>query len=87
MPSIIAKVNREYAWGMSLGTLQSDGIMNEVILPLPSQPKYGAELDKIRSEAYVDIITGKQPIDYFDTFVEKWRAAGGKTLEEEAAAR
>jgi len=87
LPSIIEKVNREYAWGKSLGTLQSDGIMNEIILPLPSAAKYQAEIDKIRSEAYVDMITGKKPIDYFDTFVENWRAAGGSVLEEEAAAK
>lgn len=59
LPSIIQKVNREYAWGKSLGTLQSDGIMNEVILPLPSASKYQAEIDKIRSEAYVDIVLEK----------------------------
>jgi len=87
LPSIIQKVNREYAWGKSLGTLQSDGIMNEVILPLPSASKYQAEIDKIRSEAYVDMITGKKTIDYFDTFVANWRAAGGSVLEEEAAAK
>ena len=57
--------------------------MSEVILPLPSASKYQAEIDKIRSEAYVEIITGK-PIDYFDTFVANWRARGGSVLEEEA---
>ena len=27
---------------------------------------------------FVDIITGNKPVDYFDTFVEEWLAAGGQ---------
>lgn len=33
--------------------------------------------------AFVDIIVGNQPVEYFDTFVENWLAAGGQqTLDE-----
>ena len=36
------------------------------------------------SETYIAIITGDKPISYFDEFVDKWRKAGGDTLEKEA---
>lgn len=60
------------------------GIRNELLATLESQAKYKAELDKIREEAYVSIIIGDKPIDYFDTFVEQWNKSGGKQLETEA---
>lgn len=59
-------------------------IRNEVIEPLPSEPRYKTELDKILSEAFVRIVTGKEPLDHFDEFVEKWMKAGGEQLTKEA---
>lgn len=61
-------------------------LSNAVTKPLPSGEKYSEELSKIANEAYIDIITGAKPVDYFDTFVEKWLAAGGSILVEEAQA-
>lgn len=51
---------------------------------LPSEGKYMSELIRLEDEAYVSIITGDKPIDYFEEFVKKWRAAGGSLLEKEA---
>ncbi len=87
LPSFVEKVNAEYKWGISMPELRKDGIMNEIIIPLPSQSKVGTECQKIQDESFVKIITGVEPLDYFDTFVDKWRAAGGATLEEEASQR
>lgn len=56
----------------------------QLMAPLPSSSMYSAELTKIEEEAYTDIITGEKPIEYFDEFVAKWRAAGGEVLEKEA---
>ncbi|MBE5040630.1 extracellular solute-binding protein [Ructibacterium gallinarum] len=60
------------------------GLRNELKTILPSQSRYGADLDKIVSETYIAIITGDEPIEYFDEFVEKWKKAGGEQLEKEA---
>ncbi len=60
------------------------GIRNELKTILPSQSRYGTDLDKLTSETYIAIITGDKPIDYFDEYVEKWRNMGGETLEKEA---
>lgn len=38
---------------------------------------YGSTLDDLLLEGFTLIITGQQPIEYFDTLVESWYAAGG----------
>lgn len=48
-----------------------------------AQAKYGTELLTMQQEAFNAIITGKQPISYFDEFVEKWYKNGGQKIEEE----
>ena len=40
-------------------------------------------LNKLEEQYYVEIITGKKPIDAFDDFVSDWRALGGDTIEKE----
>ncbi len=60
------------------------GIHTELCGALPSEGKYLTELDKIEREAFIAIITGDKPIDYFDEFVEKWKKSGGEQLEKEA---
>ena len=44
---------------------------------------YGSTLDDILLEGFTMIIMGNESVDYFDTVVESWRAAGG---DEVAAA-
>ena len=43
----------------------------------------GTTLEDILTEGFTKIIIGDQPIDYFDTVVDNWKAAGGEqvTLE------
>jgi len=59
---------------------------HELLVGLPSEGRYLAELNKIRDETFVAIVTGDRPVSYFDTFVEEWYDAGGDTLTEEATA-
>ncbi|TDQ37191.1 putative aldouronate transport system substrate-binding protein [Aureibacillus halotolerans] len=65
--------------GYDKGTLR-----NALFKPLPSESTYREELTKIRDEAYISMITGDQPIDAFDQFVEQWMNAGGDILTKEA---
>ena len=51
---------------------------------LPSGGQYLTELKKLQEEAYLEIITGKKPVDYFDEFVKTWYASGGEQLTKEA---
>ncbi len=34
----------------------------------------------MEEEAILQIITGAQPIEFFDSFVEQWYASGGQAL-------
>lgn len=43
----------------------------------------GATLDTILLEGFTKIIVGDEPIEYFDTVVEKWKAAGGEKAIQE----
>jgi len=40
-------------------------------------------LDKLEVDAFIKIITGEQPIDYFDTFVQEWNRLGGEQITKE----
>ena len=52
--------------------------------PLASEGKYTAELDKLRDQMIIKIITGAEPIGYFHEFVAKWNKAGGEVITKEA---
>ena len=49
----------------------------------PHQRAEKATLDKTELQAYVAIVTGAQPIDYFDTFVSEWKRLGGDAIAQE----
>lgn len=40
-------------------------------------------LDKLEVDSFIKIITGEQPIDYFDTFVSEWMKLGGEQITKE----
>jgi putative aldouronate transport system substrate-binding protein len=39
------------------------------------------------NETFQKIITGEQPIDYFDTFVKEWKRLGGDAVTNEVNAK
>lgn len=41
-----------------------------------------ATLDTLTEQAYFDMITGAKPLDYFETFVEEFKSAGGEDAEK-----
>jgi putative aldouronate transport system substrate-binding protein len=45
---------------------------------------YMDDLIELQQVAYVQIITGKKPIEYFDEFVEKWYDSGGDVMLKNA---
>jgi len=48
-------------------------------IPVDSLELYQT-LTSLEAEAYAKIITGKEPVSYFDTFVQEWRKQGGDKL-------
>ncbi|WP_152658332.1 extracellular solute-binding protein [Oceanobacillus sp. CFH 90083] len=55
----------------------------------PTMEQRGSGLGSMEEEDFIKIITGAEPLDYFDDFVEKWHNQGGseilKEIEEELA--
>ncbi|MBO7743103.1 extracellular solute-binding protein [Paenibacillus sp. MWE-103] len=51
-----------------------------------STPTYDAKMGSLMDKqltAFTKIIMGKEPIDYFDTFVKEWKAQGGDQITQE----
>ena len=42
--------------------------------------KKGANLLKLEEEDFIKIVTGAEPLDYFDTFVSNWKSQGGDEI-------
>jgi putative aldouronate transport system substrate-binding protein len=51
---------------------------------VPALNEYGETLRKIREEAYISIIVGDKPIEYFDEAILKYNEAGGALVLEQA---
>lgn len=85
------------AWGTYFSRLAEDGgvdnmiktvesaniIYDEVYVTTPSMITKQGELNKLRDNAYISIIMGEEPVSYFDTFVEQWKAQGGDDIAKE----
>ncbi|MNV83621.1 hypothetical protein D3C71_1774380 [compost metagenome] len=40
-------------------------------------------LKKLQMDTYTEILYGKQPLDDFDAFVDKWKSSGGDDITKE----
>lgn len=74
----------DFAWFDEYMADYNQGYTSAIFGALPSNSMYATECSKILNEGYIAIITGEQPIDYFDEMVAQWYAAGGSVLTEEA---
>ncbi|MFK7695521.1 hypothetical protein [Paenibacillus sp. HJGM_3] len=45
-----------------------------------------ANLTKLENEAFMRIIVGDKPLDYFETFIDEWKKQGGDEITKEVAA-
>ncbi|MDF2873284.1 MAG: sugar transporter substrate-binding protein [Anaerocolumna sp.] len=73
--------------GASIGALQANGNsdwMSPLYPPtLPTMEQKKAALDTLELKAYIKIVTGEEPINYFDQFVEDWNSFGGEEIINE----
>jgi putative aldouronate transport system substrate-binding protein len=49
----------------------------------PTLVQRGGNLKTLQVESFVKIITGAEPVSYFDTFVSRWRSEGGDLIINE----
>ncbi len=61
----------------------ADIIYDEVYTTTPAMISRQSELNKLRDNTFLAIIMGESPVDYFDTFVEQWKAQGGDEISAE----
>jgi len=61
-------------------------IYNEFPFSTESMADLKPNLDKLTNETFLKIIVGELPVDYFDEFVEQWKAQGGDVLTQEVQA-
>ncbi len=70
--------------GASYGALLANGNANWIspLYPptLDAMEQKKAALDTLESKAYIKIVTGEEPIEYFDQFVSDWNEYGGKDI-------
>ena len=55
-------------------------------IPFAAQTKYGADLDKLTTETFLAIITGKKPVADYDAYVQTWMKNGGEEMTRAAQA-
>jgi putative aldouronate transport system substrate-binding protein len=41
---------------------------------------FGSTLDDLLTEGFTKIIIGQEPLSYFDTLINNWKAQGGDTV-------
>ena len=83
--SSIDKITNKYLYDWAVENKFDQGLIaSDLLVSLPSSGIYQTELDKMEDEAFIAIITGQKPVDYFDTFVEEYKKAGYEILEKEA---
>lgn len=49
----------------------------------PSMKQTWANLTKMEQESFIKIVTGAEPLNYFDTFVSNWKKQGGDQVIQE----
>jgi len=56
----------------------NEGVMTKFqSTPTPTEIERGVDLQKLRDETMIGIITGQKPLSDFDKFVEQWKKLGG----------
>ncbi|MGO4540673.1 extracellular solute-binding protein [Paenibacillus sp. 2TAB19] len=68
------------AYGLAKSILDNNQYIKTAMWGAPPKElaKYGSTLDDILTEGFTKIIMGSESIDYFDTLVKNWHAAGGE---------
>ncbi|MCM3207275.1 extracellular solute-binding protein [Paenibacillus illinoisensis] len=78
-----ASIGKREQWAASEG-LTENGIYNQLEVATPALIRYSSELIHMRDGAYISIITGDQPVESFEPFVEEFMEAGGQQILTEA---
>lgn len=70
-------------WGYKMG-FDKGGIFSVMPIAVDAMTKYNAQLETLRKQAYIQIITGEKPLEYFDEFVAEYLKLGGQEILDQA---
>ena len=80
-------------WAAYTSRITAAGLLNDSQINIIKTYFYNKEtetmsklwwkLQELEEEAYLKIITGEEPIDYFDQFAEQWYKEGGSQITQE----
>ena len=70
------KKHQRLEWGLTDVFLKPDVV--------PSAGRYHQDLVQLQTAVYTDIITDREPLGRFDTFVTEWYDGGGRQMTDEA---
>lgn len=79
-------------WAAYESRIKACALMDESRLETISPIFYGEtatmestwwKLEELEKKAYLEIISGEKEVDYFDAFVEEWKAQGGEKITQE----
>ena len=77
---------RRYIASNILDAPENNPVSSAYYYTTDSSPLLKPTLDKLEQQMVLKIITGEEPIEYFDEFVEQWKKLGGDTLISEVQA-
>ncbi|QDJ26972.1 hypothetical protein BHS00_03890 [Lactococcus carnosus] len=67
--------------------VRNEGLLTEIDSPFFGNTKTleekGADMDKLREETFMKMITGAKPLSDFDNFVKQWNKQGGTQVTQE----
>lgn len=70
-----------------MGGIREQGRLNEVKPPrfdsIKANERNGAQVGKLEEETFIKFITGEEPLENFDNYVETWNSQGGTAILEE----
>lgn len=74
--------------GTDMQKIQSTLLANAVDNPVwgyysPTNSQKNGELEQLRADAVVGIVTGRDPMSAYDTFIKDWRSRGGDQIRKE----
>lgn len=82
VPPDLLKKYKKTRYDYADKTSKYPGYIRPVVPPTDEAAKYNINLVKMTEEAYINIITGKKSIDYFDEFVKNFLKNGGNEAEK-----
>lgn len=65
-------------------TYDSAYLPQHIVREIPSYKEKSVELDELTIRTFNGIISGEEPLDEFDDYVDRWRELGGERILEEA---